>query len=110
MSWIARIAAILLRCTLAELRSHTLTSVTAVTANPVPALQSLDGVVDLVAEPRPDGVHTSFRAGRGALGAAVGFVASSHPAVLTVEPPSLDELFRTNFRTDAAEAVPAGAR
>ncbi|MBB4765020.1 ABC transporter ATP-binding protein [Amorphoplanes digitatis] len=96
--------------TLAELRSHTLTSVTAVTASPVQGLRDLDGVVDLHTESRPDGVHTSFRAGRDALGIAVGHVAAGDPATLTVEPPSLDELFRTNFQADAAASEPVGAR
>jgi ABC-2 type transport system ATP-binding protein len=96
--------------TLAELRSHTLTTVTAVTANPVRALRDLDGVIDLITEARPDGVHTSFRAGRDALGVAVGHVAAGDPAALTVEPPSLEELFRTNFRADNTETVPAGTR
>jgi ABC-2 type transport system ATP-binding protein len=95
--------------TLAELRSHTLTSVTAVTAEPVRALPELDGVIDLITDTRPDGIHTSFRAAGAALGVAVGHVAAGDPATLTVEPPSLDELFRTNFRTDA-EPVPAGVR
>ncbi|MEV4824654.1 ABC transporter ATP-binding protein [Micromonospora sp. NPDC049274] len=96
--------------TLAELRSHTLTSVSAVTAKPVHGLRELDGVVDLHSDVRPDGVHISFRAGRDALGRAVNYVVASDPATLTVEPPSLDELFRTNFHTEAGAPTPVGAR
>ena len=96
--------------TLVELRSHTLTSVTAVTAAPVRALHDLHGVVDLTTDARPDGIHTSFRAAGDSLGVAVGHVVAGVPATLTVQPTSLDELFRTNFRTDAAEHVTAGVR
>jgi polyether ionophore transport system ATP-binding protein len=88
--------------TLADLRSHTLTTVTATTATAVPRLAGLDGVVDLTAEQQPDGVHTRFRVGRAALAGAVTYVAAADPTALTVEPPSLDELFLTNYRTDTA--------
>ncbi|MGH1551966.1 ABC transporter [Streptomyces sp. L7] len=86
--------------TLADLRSHTLTTVTAITGTAVTRLADLDGIVDLTAEQQPDGVHTRFRVGRAALAIAVGHVAAADPTALTVEPPSLDELFLTSYRTD----------
>jgi ABC-2 type transport system ATP-binding protein len=97
------------RGTLAELRGRSLTRVATVTPDPVPGLEGLEGVVDLTVDARPDGVHTRFRGGSGALGAAVGRVAASDPTTLTVEPPSLDELFRTNYRTDALGSLAGDA-
>ncbi|MEU4159278.1 ABC transporter ATP-binding protein [Actinoplanes sp. NPDC026670] len=95
--------------TLADLRSHTLTTVTAITGSPVPRLAGLDGVVDLTAEQQPDGVHTRFRVDHTDLASAVGQVAAADPTALTVEPPSLDELFLTNFRADTpvSQGTPA---
>ncbi|MFE7659736.1 ABC transporter ATP-binding protein [Streptomyces celluloflavus] len=86
--------------TLADLRSHTLTTVTAITGAAVTRLAGLDGIVDLTAEQQPDGVHTRFRVVPAALASAVGHVVAAGPTALTVEPPSLDELFLTNYRTD----------
>ncbi|TBO57645.1 ABC transporter ATP-binding protein [Streptomyces kasugaensis] len=86
--------------TLADLRSHTLTTVTAITGAAVTRLAGLDGIVDLTAEQQPDGVHTRFLVVPAALASAVGHVAAAGPTALTVEPPSLDELFLTNYRTD----------
>ena len=90
--------------TLGDLRSHTLTTVGAITEAPVPGLARIDGVLDLTVDQQPDGVHTRFRVGRAALPAAVGCIASADPRTLTVEPPSLDELFLTNYRADTAVA------
>jgi len=44
------------------------------------------------------------REGRAALAAAVGCVAAADPTTLTVEPPSLDELFLTSYRAEPALA------
>ncbi|MEU8244162.1 ABC transporter ATP-binding protein [Actinoplanes missouriensis] len=96
--------------TLADLRSHTLTRVAAVTRRPVAGLDRLDGLVDLGVATRPDGVHVGFRAGPDALGEAVGRVAAAEPASLTVQPPSLDELFLASYRGDAVSDATAGAR
>ncbi|MEV2240427.1 ABC transporter ATP-binding protein [Micromonospora sp. NPDC049891] len=95
--------------TLTDLRSHTLTRVAAVTRHPVSGLDQLDGLVDLVVSTRPDGVHVGFRAAPGALGAAVGCVAAAEPASLTVQPPSLDELFLSNYRDEVPTALAEGA-
>ncbi|MEV8034434.1 ABC transporter ATP-binding protein [Streptomyces sp. NPDC086182] len=95
--------------TLADLRSHALTTVTAITGAAVTRLADIDGIVDLAVEQQPDGVHTRFRVGRAALASAVGHVAAADPKALTVEPPSLDELFLTSYRTDTvvSQGTPA---
>jgi len=90
--------------TLADLRSHTLTTVATITGAPVLRLADLDGVTELTVNPKSDGVHTRFRVGRAALAAAVGCVAAADPTTLTVEPPSLDELFLTSYRAEPALA------
>jgi len=97
---IVRRGVVVRKGTLADLRGHALTTVTAITGTPLTRLAALDGIVDLTVEQQPDGVHTRFRAGRAALASAVGHVAAADPTALTVEPPSLDELFLTNYRTD----------
>ncbi|MDG4752598.1 ABC transporter ATP-binding protein [Micromonospora sp. WMMD718] len=106
---IIRRGAVIRSGTLTDLRSHTLTRVTAVTRRPLPDLDRHDDLVDLVVTTRPDGTHVSFRAGSAALAAAVGYVAAAEPASLTVQPPSLDELFLTNYRSDVPNAVAGSA-
>jgi ABC-2 type transport system ATP-binding protein len=97
---IVRRGAIVREGSLSELRNHTLTIVAAITTDPIPRLAEADGVQDLTVDRQPDGVHTRFRGGRAALATAVSLVAAAAPTTLTVEPPSLDELFLTNYRTD----------
>lgn len=106
---IIRRGAVIRTGTLADLRSHTLTRVAAVTRHPLSGLDRLDDLVDLSVTTRPDGTHVSFRAGPAALAAAVGYVAAAEPATLTVQPPSLDELFLTNYRSDVPSTVAEGA-
>jgi len=87
--------------TLAELRAHTHTRVTAVTDAAVPGLAGLAGpagVTGLAVQTLPDGVRTGFRTAPATLGAAVALVAAANPRSLTVEPPSLDELFLARYR------------
>ncbi|WP_341720031.1 ABC transporter ATP-binding protein [Micromonospora sp. FIMYZ51] len=95
--------------TLADLRDHTLTRVDAVTRCAVSGLDRLDGLVDLSVVTRPDGTHVTFRAGPATLAAAVGCVLTAGPSSLNVQPPSLDELFLTNYRSDVPYAVAEGA-
>jgi ABC-2 type transport system ATP-binding protein len=94
--------------TLADLRDRTLTSVAATTPAPVAGLSDGDGITDLRVERKPDGVHTHFRVDSTALAGAMGLVAASAPTALTVEPPSLDELFLTSYRSPEQEPEPAG--
>ncbi|MGA5301853.1 ABC transporter ATP-binding protein [Nucisporomicrobium flavum] len=106
---IIRHGAVIRSGTLADLRSHTLTRVAAVTRRPLSGLDQLHDLVDLSVTARPDGTHVSFRAGPDALAESVARVAAADPASLTVQPPSLDELFLTNYRSDVASSVTEGA-
>jgi ABC-2 type transport system ATP-binding protein len=94
---IVRSGRVVTRGSLDELRVHTLTQVMAVTGEPVVGLDRMAGLSDLVVDHGPDAVRTWFKTGPDALGESVALVASSAPTSLTVEPPSLDELFRARY-------------
>lgn len=83
-----------------ELRAHTQTRVTAVTAGPIRGLAGLTGVNDLTTERRPEGLRTSFRTEREQIPASVAVVIAARPSALTVEPPGLDELFLERYRDE----------
>ncbi|GLY29135.1 hypothetical protein Kisp02_25000 [Kineosporia sp. NBRC 101731] len=89
---IVRAGQVVTRGSLAELRVHTLTQVTAVTAKPVPGLENVAHLEDLQVQETPGAYRTSFRTPTQALGDSVALVAACAPSALTVEPPSLDQL------------------
>jgi ABC-2 type transport system ATP-binding protein len=91
--------------TLDALRGDTLTSIEAVTAQPVVGLGRLEGVSALVERPVPGAVRTTFRAAQDELARAVGLVVAAQPTSLVVAPPSLDELFLGHYQQE----LPAGA-
>jgi ABC-2 type transport system ATP-binding protein len=93
--------------TLADLRRHTRTSVHALTASAVASLEALAGVEN-IATGRVDGsIETRFTVGPDELDDAIGLVHDAGIRSLTVEPPSLDELFLRSYSDDQAGAVQA---
>ena len=94
---IVRLGQVVTQGSLAELRVHTLTQVTAVTAKPILGLDQVEGVAALVVDEGPVAVRTSFKTTAEALGASVGLVASGDPTSLIVQPPSLDQLFLARY-------------
>ena len=84
--------------TLEKLREHTLTSITASTPEPVSGLLSIPGVSVVSERTLPEGVHTVARVTPAALVDAVQVVTRADPSALTVQPPSLDELFLDLYR------------
>jgi ABC-2 type transport system ATP-binding protein len=93
--------------TLADLRRHTRTSVHAVTASAVESLEALAGVEN-IATGRADGsVETRFTVAPDELDHAIGLVHAAGIRSLTVEPPSLDDLFLRSYSEDEAGAVQA---
>lgn len=94
---IVRSGRVVTRGSLEELRIHTLTQVMAVTGAPVLGLDRIAGLSDLVVDRGPSAVRTTFKTAPEALGESVALVASSAPTSLTVEPPSLDQLFRARY-------------
>jgi len=98
---IVRLGQVVTRGSLAELRVHTLTQVTAVTRHPVHGLEQIAGLSDLSVDEGADMTRTTFRTAAETLGASVALVASSDPSALTVEPPSLDQLFLARYQAAA---------
>lgn len=98
---IVRLGQVVTRGSLAELRVHTLTNVAAVTRKPVPGLNRLLGVSDLTVDEGPEATRTSFKTAPETLGESVALVASCDPTELTVEPPSLDQLFIARYEATA---------
>jgi ABC-2 type transport system ATP-binding protein len=90
--------------TLAELRRHTRTSVRALTGRDVTSLSTVSGVEGLTVGTLDGHVETRFTVGPDQLDRAIGLIHDSGIHGLTVEPPSLDALFLSNYRDDAAPA------
>jgi ABC-2 type transport system ATP-binding protein len=89
---------------LAELRRHTRTSVHAVTRGRSSGLATLPGVGELD-QREVDGRHaSSFTVDAEHLDEAIGLVHGAGIHTLTSEPPSLDELFLSNYAADPALA------
>ena len=93
--------------TLAELRRHTRTSVHALTAAVVASLEAVAGVESLTTGRVDGSIETRFTVGAAELDQAVGLIHAAGIRGLTVEPPSLDELFLRNYSDAEAGAVPA---
>lgn len=86
--------------TLEDLRERTLTSIEVSTPEPVSGLLSIPGVTVVSERTLTDGVHTVARVTSAALVDAVQVVTRAHPSALTVQPPSLDELFLDLYRDE----------
>lgn len=84
--------------TLEELREDTLTSITVSTPLRPDPLSALAGVTIVSERTLPEGVHTVARVTADSLAEAVQIVSHAHPTILTVQPPSLDELFLDLYR------------
>jgi ABC-2 type transport system ATP-binding protein len=92
---------------LAELRRHTRTSVRAMTARDVEALQALPGVGDRSVGHVDGHVETRFTVAPDELDDAIGMLHAAGIHSLTVQPPSLDALFLSRYRDDE---TPAGVQ
>lgn len=87
---------------LSDLRAESSSTIQCTTPEPVRALADLPGVT-ITAEEREDcRVWTVARVSPNDLVAAVETVTAAQPLALTVEPPSLDELFLDYYRRDDA--------
>ena len=84
--------------TLAELREQTLTSISFLTREPVGAALAMPGVTVVSEKAAPEGFRTEARATAAALVEAVAAVTRLNPSTLTVQPPSLDEVFLGLYR------------
>ena len=86
--------------TLADLRRHTRTSVHALTGSAVASLESVAGLESLTTGQVDGTIETRFTVGPDELDQAMGLIHAAGIRGLTVEPPSLDELFLRNYRDD----------
>jgi ABC-2 type transport system ATP-binding protein len=85
---------------LEELRRHKRTSVHAMTARSIDALETIPGLRDRSVGTVDGHVETRFGVGPDALDAAIGKVHAAGIHSLTVQPPSLDALFLSRYRDD----------
>jgi ABC-2 type transport system ATP-binding protein len=85
--------------TLPELRTHAASTVAATTPRPVPGLAELPGVTVTNQTPEAGGVHVIARVTPHGMVRAVSTIVAEDPWTLTVEPPSLDELFLDHYRS-----------
>jgi ABC-2 type transport system ATP-binding protein len=93
--------------TLADLRRHTRTSVHALTASAVGSLEAVPGLENLTTGQVDGSRETRFTVGPDELDEAIGLIHAAGIRSLTVEPPSLDELFLRNYSDDETGAVEA---
>ena len=93
--------------TLADLRRHTRTSVHALTGSAVESLEAVAGLEGLTTGQVDGSIETRFTVGPDALDQAIGLIHAAGIRSLTVEPPSLDELFLRNYSDDKTGTVHA---
>ena len=93
--------------TLADLRRHTRTSVHALTGSAVESLEAVAGLESLTTGQVDGSIETRFTVGPDELDQAIGLIHAASIRSLTVEPPSLDELFLRNYSDDETGAVQA---
>ena len=86
--------------TLADLRRHTRTSVHALTGSAVESLDAVAGLEGLTTGRVDGSIETRFTVGPDALDQAIGLIHAAGIRGLTVEPPSLDDLFLRNYSDD----------
>ena len=95
--------------TLTELRHLTRSSVTAVSERDPSALDALDGVHDLVVEPGADGTRARFDVDNDHVEAVLRALTDLGLRSVTVNPPSLEELFLRHYGDELAVLDGAGA-
>ncbi|MFD4993049.1 ATP-binding cassette domain-containing protein [Cellulosimicrobium cellulans] len=95
--------------TLTELRHLTRSSVTAVTERDPSVLDRLDGVHDLVVEPGSDGTRARFDVDNDHVEAVLRTLTDLGLRSVTVNPPSLEELFLRHYGDELAVLDGAGA-
>ncbi|MET3974986.1 ABC transporter ATP-binding protein [Cellulosimicrobium sp. 4261] len=95
--------------TLAELRHLTRSSVTAVTDRDPAALDTLDGVHDLLVEPGADGTRARFDVDNDHVQPVLRALTDLGLRSVTVTPPSLEELFLRHYGDELAQLDGAGA-
>lgn len=88
--------------TLDGLRGRTRSTVACLTANPVASLEQLASVTDHTVESHADGIRTQFRVGPDELEASMRAAMAATLLRITVEPPNLNELFLSVYRTGAS--------
>jgi ABC-2 type transport system ATP-binding protein len=93
--------------TLVELRRHTRTSIHALTRSAVESLEGLAGLESLTTGQVDGSIETRFTVGPDALDQAIGLIHAASIRSLTVEPPSLDELFLRNYSDEKTGTVHA---
>lgn len=82
--------------TLAELRHLTRTQVSAVLKKDAAALSGIQGVYEV----RKEGDRITFSMDNDAMGAVMAHLATLTPTGLTVNPPSLEDLFLSHYKTE----------
>nr|WP_066908213.1 ABC transporter ATP-binding protein [Millisia brevis] len=88
--------------TLDDLRAHTQTVITVTTDRSIAGLAAIAGVTDLterIADDADGAVHTRLRCAATALADVIAAIGAHRPRALTVRPPSLDEMFLEQYRT-----------
>ncbi len=102
---IIRSGVVVLSGSLVDLRSQSASTVDCTTREPL-MLPRQDNVgVTLVSErATAQGIHTSLRVEPSRLIGTLDHIIDQGPLALTVQPPSLDELFLKNYRTDSSPA------
>lgn len=88
--------------TLDDLRAHTLTTITASTADPIDGLERWPDLGEVDVDSRAGAVHTKLACPGPVLADVVAHVAAQRPQSLTVRPPSLDELFLDHYDEEEA--------
>jgi ABC-2 type transport system ATP-binding protein len=86
--------------TLADLRRHARTSVHALTRSTVECLEAVAGLESLSTSRVDGSVETRFTIGPDELDRAIGLIHGATIRSLTVEPPSLDELFLRSYNDE----------
>ncbi|MFL0268791.1 ATP-binding cassette domain-containing protein [Candidatus Clostridium radicumherbarum] len=81
--------------TLAELRHLTRTHISVILKKDASALRSFNGIHDF----RVEGQHISFSLDNEAMPAVLGQIAAMDPIGLTVNPPSLEDLFLSHYKS-----------
>jgi ABC-2 type transport system ATP-binding protein len=93
--------------TLADLRRHTRTSVHALTGSAVESLTAVAGLEGLTTGQVDGSIETRFTVGPDELDQAMGLIHAAGIRGLTVEPPSLDELFLRSYSDEETGTVSA---
>ena len=91
--------------TLAQLRRHTRTSVRVLTDRDVTSLGTVPGLQGLTVGQVDGHVETRFTVGPDELDRAIGLIHDAGIRSLTVEPPSLDDLFLRTYSDDGMSAA-----